>query len=129
WLMAQDRPWTGWGLESYRTAFVRYNTEGSPEDHLVFHYDQAHADWLQSLAEVGWIGTTFLVLMGGLPLWTERRILRSGRVVTAILLGGCRLIDLYARVAFPSASRAVGSCFSTLHFDGIRYASLSGTAK
>lgn len=129
WLMAQDRPWTGWGLESYRTVFVRYNTEGSPEDHLVFHYDQAHSDWLQSLAEVGWIGTTFLVLMGGLPLWTQRRILRSGRFVTAMLLAGCGLIALYAWVEFPFANPAVALCFWTLFFTGIRYASLSDTAK
>lgn len=125
WRMALDRPWTGWGLESYRTVFVRYNTEGSPRDHLIHHYDQAHSDWLQSLAETGFIGTALLVLTGILPLWSTRRALLARGGPGRMLLGGCALIVTYAWVEFPFANPAVTVAFWVLFFAGVRYTVLS----
>jgi O-antigen ligase len=126
WRMAMDRPWTGWGLESYETVFVRYNTATSPRDRLRVHFDQAHSDWLQALAETGFIGTALLLLSGALPLWTWRRALArpSDPIANGALLG-CGVVVLYAWVEFPLANPAVVLSFWVLFFAGLRHAVLS----
>ena len=125
WRMARDRPWTGWGLESYETVFVRYNSATSPRDRLRVHFDQAHSDWLQALAEIGFIGTALLLLMVLVPLWSLRRHWRARDPVAAALGVGCILIILYAAIEFPFANPAVTLIFWILLFGALRHARLS----
>jgi O-antigen ligase len=107
WRMVQDRPAFGWGLETYGTAFRLYNTQRARE--LVFgqrYYREAHSDWLQALAEVGFVGTALLVLLGAAPLAGVRwRRVRSP--VPGYLLAGAGLVLLYAWVEFPLANPSV----------------------
>jgi O-antigen ligase len=107
WQMVRDRPAFGWGLETYGTAFRLYNTQRARE--LVFgqrYYREAHSDWLQSLAEVGFVGTALLMLLGAAPLAGVRwRQVRSP--VPAYLLAGASLVLLYAWVEFPLANPSV----------------------
>lgn len=111
WRMATAKPWFGWGLESYAHVFRIYNTQRTAE--TVFwipFYAEAHNDWLQSLAETGFVGTGLLLLLGWLPLRRHfRRALESP--VPRYLLTGCGLILLYAWLEFPFANPAVMMMF------------------
>ena len=117
------------GLESYGTAFqlirprpleARRQYESS--------YVEAHFDWLQSVAETGFVGTILLMLMALLPLSTVRwRDLRHSLV--AYPLAGCALIALYAWIEFPFGNGAVFIAFWLSFFSAIRYAQLSAQAE
>ena len=129
WRMAAAKPWFGWGLESYAHVFRVFNTQRTAE--VVFwipFYAKAHNDWLQSLAEVGFVGTGLLALLMLVPLgsvpWR-----RAGSAVPCYLLAGCALVLLYAWVEFPFASPAVMLTFGATYYCAIRYALLDLRAR
>ncbi|MBP8257879.1 MAG: O-antigen ligase family protein [Opitutaceae bacterium] len=123
--MAADKPWFGWGLESYERIFPVYNsTPRGPADQLPIYYQEAHSDWLQSLAEIGLVGTVLLLLSAAWPLWKMRRRIH-GHPVALYLLAGCLLVVLYAALEFPFANPAVVASWWVLFFAGLRYAALS----
>jgi O-antigen ligase len=123
WRMARDRPWFGWGMGSYPTVFYNYNTQEPGIDRLPKFYWDAHSDWLQSLAEVGFVGTALIGTLGLLPLFSLRsRHLRSP--VPACLLSGCGLILLYAWVEFPFGNPAVVIVWWLCFFAALRYSNL-----
>ncbi len=124
WRMAQDKPWFGWGLESYAHAFQIYNTQRPVEK--VFRqrfYTEAHNDWLQSLAESGFIGTGLLVLLGVLPVASAHWRRVESRL-PRYLLAGCALVLLYAWVEFPFANPSVILAFWTALYAAAAYARL-----
>jgi O-antigen ligase len=122
--MAAEKPWFGWGLESYARVFRIFNTQRTTE--VVFwipFYAEAHNDWLQSLAEVGFVGTGLLVLLGVVPLWgLGRRALNS--LLPRYLLTGCGLVLLYAWLEFPFANPAVVLLFCSCWYLAVRYLEL-----
>ncbi|MDD2762337.1 MAG: O-antigen ligase family protein [Opitutaceae bacterium] len=123
WRMAREKIWFGWGLGSYATVFQIFNQQVSVEGWVPF-YAQAHSDWLQSLAEVGLVGTVLVALLGLVPLVT---LFRSGPpgVVPSYLLAGCGLLALYAWVEFPFANPAVMEVFWLCLFSAVRYHKLT----
>ena len=128
WHMAAAKPWFGWGLESYARVFRIYNTQRAVETWVwIPFYAEAHNDWLQSLAETGFVGTTLLALLLGLPLGTVRWG-RAASVVPRYLLAGCVLILLYAWLEFPFANPAVMLTFATFFYTAVRYAQLDNAA-
>jgi O-antigen ligase len=105
WRMAQERPWFGWGFDTYGDVFRIYNSQRSAEGWTPY-YREAHSDWLQLLAETGRIGLGLLVLTALVPLGRARgRGLRSP--VPAYLLAGCAVIGVYAAFEFPFANPSV----------------------
>lgn len=128
WRMARDRPWFGWGLESYARVFQIYNTQRPPEPWFrVRRYAEAHNDWLQALAEIGFVGTALLVLLGALPLagapWR-----REASRFPWYLLAGAGLVLLYAAVEFPLANPSVLLALWTSLYAAARYARLDAPA-
>jgi O-antigen ligase len=124
WRMAAAKPWFGWGLESYAHVFRVFNTQRAAELWLwIPFYAEAHNDWLQSLAEVGFVGTSLLALLVLLPVqaipWR-----RVASVVSLYLLAGCGLVLLYAWVEFPFANPAVMLTFCATFYCALRYAGL-----
>lgn len=124
WTMAAQKPWFGWGLESYARVFRIYNTQRAAELWVwIPFYAEAHNDWLQSLAETGFVGTGLLVLLGLLPLraipWR-----RVDSVLPRYLLAGCGILLLYAWVEFPFANPAVVLTFCASFSCALRYAAL-----
>jgi O-antigen ligase len=129
WRMASEKPWFGWGLESYAHVFRIFNTQRAAEAWVwIPFYAEAHNDWLQSLAEVGFVGTGLLVLLVGLPLaavpWR-----RVESVVPRYLLAGDTLIALYAWLEFPFANPAVLLTFCATFYCAIRYAQLEAGSR
>lgn len=124
WRMASARPVFGWGLESYATVFMIYNSAPTPlRGGWKPYYAEAHNDWLQSLAEVGFVGTALIGLLVLLPLarvpW--RRI---ESLIPRYLLAGCGLLLLYAWVEFPFANPSVMVGFWLSLYLAARYARL-----
>lgn len=129
WRMAQEKPWFGWGLESYGSVFPIFNSQRPRERWFSApRYVEAHNDWFQSFAEVGLVGTGLLLLLGLLPLFAVKWR-RSGSVIPRYLLAGCALLLLYAWVEFPFANPAVMLTFWTLFCCAVRYAHLDGRAQ
>lgn len=119
WRMAADRPLFGWGLESYGPIFLNYSRFEPGSDGLMNTFEDAHSDWLQSLAEIGFAGTALLLLLGLLPL-AETFRLRNLSAFSAWLLGGCALVAAYAWVEFPLACPAVVATWWILWFAALR---------
>jgi O-antigen ligase len=128
WELARQKPWFGWGLESYGTAFQLIRPRPlAAKRQYESSYVEAHSDWLQSIAETGFVGTILVMLMAILPLSTLRwRDLRQALV--AYPLAGCGLITLYAWIEFPFGNGAVLIAFWLSFFAAIRYAQLSASA-
>jgi len=124
WRMAAEKPWFGWGLESYAHVFRIFNSQRAVERWVwIPFYAEAHNDWLQSLAEVGFVGTSLLALLVLLPL----RAVSWRRVQSTVpryLLTGCGLVLLYAWVEFPFANPAVMLTFCAAFSCALRYAVL-----
>ena len=124
WRMAAAKPVFGWGLESYAHVFWIFNTQRTVEHRFYIpFYAEAHNDWLQALAEVGFVGTGLLALLVLLPLLSVpwRRV---NSVIPRYLLAGCALVLLYAWVEFPFANPAVLLTFCATFYCAIRYALL-----
>jgi O-antigen ligase len=128
WRMAAEKPWFGWGLESYAHVFRIFNTQRAVEAWVwIPFYAEAHNDWMQSLAEVGFIGTSLLALLVMLLLSSVRwGHCHSG--FPRYLLGGCGLLLLYAWVEFPFANPAVLLSFFAVFICAVRYAALDAHA-
>ncbi len=127
WHMAAAKPWFGWGLESYARVFRIFNTQRAAETWVwIPYYAEAHNDWLQSLAEVGFVGTILLVLLGLLPLrglWS--RLFDS--LLPRYLLTGCTLVLAYAWLEFPFANPAVVLLFCSCWYLAVRYLELDSS--
>ncbi len=124
WHMAQDRLAFGWGMASYPRVFYLYNTQRPGIDRLPFFYFDAHSDWLQSVAELGLIGTLLLGLQGLVPLLSLAGH-RPG-LLACYLWAGCGLVLLYAWVEFPFGNPAVVFAWWLCFFAGLRYTRLEG---
>ena len=120
--MFVDRPLFGWGISSFGTVFPLYRQA----DTTGLHYEHAHSDWLQSLAENGGVGTLLLVLVAARFLAPLRR--RGLKPFAGWLLAGCGLTVLYAAVEFPFENPAVLALWWTLFFAALRHARLSEVA-
>ena len=124
WRMARDRLWFGWGMGSYPTVFFTYNTQDVKLAGFPITYADAHSDWLQSVAEVGLVGTVLLGLHGVVPLLALRRR-RFGSPLPGYLFGGCGLVLLYAWIEFPFGNPAVVLVWWLCFFVAVRYVHLA----
>ncbi len=121
WRMARDKPLFGWGMSSYPHIFYGfYNTRKSP-DRLPVFYNDAHNDWLQALAEHGFIGTALLAACVAIPLWLCRRSVTKS-LITGYLLAGLAIVVGYAPIEFPFGNRANVLVWWVLFFAGLAYA-------
>jgi len=105
WRMAQPRLLFGWGMGSFPIVFRLFNTQENKVDRIPIVYHDAHSDWLQSVAELGLVGTSLIGVAVALPALAARR-----SRVTALpffLLCGCALTAIYAWIEFPFGNVAV----------------------
>jgi O-antigen ligase len=123
WALARDRFWFGWGMGSYPTVFYLRNSQRVADDGLPRLFHDAHSDWLQSLSEVGVIGTALLGLCAIVPWWRLRGRL-NWRPLPVYLLFGCGMILAYAWLEFPFGNRCVVITFWFVLFTALRHAHL-----
>lgn len=120
WTLAMRKPVFGWGLESFDSTFFLIRPRPLQANRQYeSSYAEAHSDWLQSVAETGFVGTLLLVLMGLVPLLGA---LKRAAIapLPAYLLLGCTLVCLYAAIEFPFANGAVVVSFWTIFFICLR---------
>jgi O-antigen ligase len=125
WTLAAKQPVFGWGLDTYAVGFqmIRPYTVNL-RDRSENLFATAHSDWLQSLTETGFVGTTLVLLMVLLPLSTMPRRLWS-HPLTCYPIFGCALVTAYAGVEFPFANAAVLISITTLFFTTLRLTQLT----
>lgn len=121
WRLAREKPWFGWGMASYPTAFYHFNSQhySSNGPNRLFH--DAHSDWLQSIAEVGFVGTLLVVLCATVPLLACWRGAPRGSPLPVMLLAGCALVIVHGALEFPFGNGAVIVAFWTCFFGAIAY--------
>ena len=120
WTLAMRKPAFGWGLESFDSTFFLMRPRPLQANRQYeSSYAEAHSDWLQSVAETGFVGTLLLVLMGLVPLLGA---LRRAAIapLPAYLLLCCTLVSLYAAIEFPFANGAVVVSLWTIFLIGLR---------
>jgi O-antigen ligase len=128
WQLAAKKPVFGWGLDSFGTAFQLIRPRSlQPERQYEASYDTAHSDWLQSVAETGFVGTGLLLLALALPLAGLPRTQFSHPLV-AYPLTGLGLVLFYAWIEFPFSSAAVVIAFWTVLFTTVQFSKLTDLA-
>jgi O-antigen ligase len=124
WRMALDKPWFGWGMASYPHVFMLYNTQQpDSRDRLPRFYSSAHNDWLQALAEHGFVGAALLALCALVPLRGLRRA-DLAHTTPFCLMTGCAAVLLYALIEFPFGNVAVVLTWWLCFFCAAAYAFL-----
>lgn len=124
WRLVKDEPVFGWGLGNYSKAFMLLRPRPlEPRRQYERSYMDAHSDWLQALAEVGFVGTALLGWTGLLPLLSLRRW-QYQSAIAGYALFGCGLVLLYALVEFPFGNPAVVLAWWTCFFCAVQYARL-----
>jgi O-antigen ligase len=124
WRMGRERFLFGWGMGSYPSVFPLFNSQESRIDHLPVIYHDAHSDWLQSVSEIGLVGTALIGAAVGLPLFASRRARLP--MLSFFLLSGCILIAAYAWIEFPFGNVAVVLAWWLCYFSAIQYIRLTG---
>jgi O-antigen ligase len=129
WHLAAEQPVFGWGFGSFDKVLQLIRPRPLEANRQYEHsYVDAHSDWLQSLAEVGFTGTALLILLVLWPLLSSQA-LRFAGALPAYLLGGCGLILLYAGVEFPFGNPAVMVAFWICFFSAIQYVRLGDRSR
>lgn len=106
WRMAQARPWLGWGVGSYEIVFPVFQGDylRDASGRSTARFEFAHNDWLQILAEDGWLGAALLL---GAAAALVGRSWREAGAAGRLALAGAGLLLLYAWIDFPFHNPAV----------------------
>jgi len=125
WRMARTRILFGWGMGSFPAVFPLFNTEESKIDRIPVVFHDAHSDWIQSVAEIGLVGTALIGAAVLLPALSIRR----SRVtpIPYFLITGMLLVSAYAWVEFPFGNVAVVLAWWFCFFSAIQYVRLTST--
>jgi O-antigen ligase len=124
WRMARTRILFGWGMGSFPAVFPLFNTQESKIDRIPVVYHDAHSDWIQSVAEIGLVGTA---LVGSAVLLPTLAIRRSKVTPIPYLLNtGMLLVAAYAWVEFPFGNVAVVLAWWLCFFCSVQYMRLTG---
>jgi O-antigen ligase len=123
WQMANDRLLFGWGMGSYPTVFTLYNSLKPNADGLPQIYHDAHSDWLQSVAELGLVGTALIGTSVLIPALSIRRLSLS--TIPYFLVLGCALVVAYSWIEFPFGNVAVVLSWWLCYFAAIQYVRLT----
>lgn len=115
--MIEDKPWFGWGLGGYGGAFRFYQR---PETRIVHNngritlYDHPHNDWLERLAELGFVGFGLFLTPGIVWAWVALR--RGFRFeMQGWIFAGCLGLLVFALGDMVFVNRAVAASFALLY--------------
>jgi O-antigen ligase len=125
WRMAEARPVFGWGMGSFPSVFALYNTQVPKGDRIPVVYHDAHSDWIQSVAETGFVGTVLIGSAVALPALAIRR--KRITPIPYFLFAGILLVAAYAWVEFPFGNVAVVLTWWYSFFCAVQYLRLSNS--
>jgi O-antigen ligase len=125
WRMARTRILFGWGMGSFPVVFPLFNTQESKIDRIPIVYHDAHSDWIQSVAEIGLIGTALIGTAVLLPALAVRR--SKVTPLPYFLITGMLLVSAYAWVEFPFGNVAVVLAWWLCFFSAVQYIRLTET--
>lgn len=121
--MIEARPVWGWGLGNYQKAFPMF--QGAPHiwpnNRPKYFFRHTHNDWLETLAEIGVVGSILLsvpLLILVRPIFSKQRKIS---ILPVCLILAIPVALLYAIIDFPFACPAVVSTCVVLFSFGIRY--------
>jgi O-antigen ligase len=123
WRMAGDRILFGWGMGTFPTVFALYNSQESKIDHIPVVYHDAHSDWIQSVSEIGLVGTALIGVAVLLPVASVRRWRMTP--IPYFLIAGMLLVAAYAWVEFPFGNVSVVLAWWLSFFCAIQYIRLT----
>jgi len=125
WEMAQDNLAYGWGAGGFRFYFPVYQSR-YPEIYAngALFWEHAHSDYLETLAEVGLVGSGLIVLMLGYAGWqlSRRNFWRNPLVLLGSL--GLLMTLAHAWFDFPFQNPAILTTWCVLLVSFIRWAEL-----
>jgi O-antigen ligase len=124
WRMAKDRPIFGWGMASFPLVFHLYSSQQISADHIPIVYHDAHSDWLQSVSEIGFVGSACIAAAALLPVAAIRK--RRLSPVPFFLFAGCVIVLSYALVEFPFGNVAVVLTWWLCLMCGVQYSRIGG---
>jgi O-antigen ligase len=127
WRMAGAHPAFGWGMGSFPTVFSLYNTQVPKGDRIPVVYHDAHSDWLQSLSEIGIVGTILIGAAVALPALATFK--KRKTPIPYFALTGCALVAVYALVEFPFGNVAVVLSWWLCFFCATQYLRLTDGAE
>lgn len=115
-----ENPFFGWGINAY-SELLPFYANGTL---LLDHYERAHSDSIQYLAELGIFG---IGLIAVLIIWLFLRYLRSKNklILSNYLLFGCASVLCLAFVDTPFFSPAVFFSFWIVLFSAFRWTDLN----
>ncbi|MEA3641106.1 MAG: O-antigen ligase family protein [Lamprobacter sp.] len=117
-----ERPWTGYGLGSFESAFSLFRDETVP-----FLYRRAHSDYLELAMEIGWPAT--LVLVGAFVLMLVSALMaaiqRQEFELALLFVAATVQIGLHSLVDFSMQMPAV--VFAYLLLAGLAFGSSART--
>lgn len=128
WDMARSRIVFGWGAGCFRSGFplyqLKYDRISFDELHRRIYYEHAHNDFLETLAELGTVGSAILLMMFAYGVrrliqarfWTNPMVvLTSAGILTTIL---------HAWIDFPFQNPAILTTWAVVFFSSIRWLEL-----
>jgi len=119
WALIRDFPLVGAGLGTFASAFLSYQ-----RDFTSLYFDHAHNDYLEILAETGWVG--FLILLGGLLVLVVQTLsrlpdsrTREGRIIALGGLSSLIALSLHSladfNLAIPSNALTLAATLGLTH--------------
>jgi len=114
WEMIKERPFFGHGLGSYKLLYPRMvaeldqKTEGKfldPDHFPVIVSEHSHCDWLEEIAEIGFVGLLLLVLIFGHAIFAGQEPLLVAGLISSLVA---------AIGFFPMREAAPGLCIWVL---------------
>lgn len=106
WHMAKERPWFGWGPGSFEIVFPIFQGDylRDADGRITGHFEHAHDDWLEQLAETGSAGLLIILaplVLTGVSGW------RRGGLASRWALAACGLLLFYSFIDLPFHNPAV----------------------
>jgi O-antigen ligase len=107
----EERPTLGWGAGSFRHAFPlaqrNYDPIFNASGGRTYYWDHAHNDYVQALAELGWVGFLFPLFALCWMFWRALRQGATAQPAFAVGLIGLGLPLAHAWVDFPLSNCAI----------------------
>jgi hypothetical protein len=106
WRMAAQRPFLGFGPETFVTEFPRFESLDLARGYPDFYHESPHNMFLDALASRGLAGLFALLALGGVAILAAKRLVKSGNALAPFLsaaLAGMLITQQFIVFVFATA--------------------------